>query len=188
MSRHGLIDFEQFYFNWLCSLVHIDQENTTYYILAKDMFNKEFISLVNHDENRAYDGMELRDECAEELGYSCWEETGEDMACNLLEMVIGLARRIDFETSDPYEEDETDRTSYWFWEMIDNLGLTEFDDDSYVDLEGQIFVGSILDRLVERRYDPDGEGGLFPLRYPKEDQRKVEIWYQMCAYLAERER
>lgn len=186
MSRHGMIDYEQYYFNWLCDLVHMDQEDTSYYILAKDLFRKEFVSLVEHDENRAYDGIELREECGEELEYPLYEHMS-DTECNLLEMLIGLARRIDFETSDPYDDGRGDRTSYWFWEMIDNLGLMAYDDESYVELEGQIYVDSILDALIDRRYCPNGTGGLFPLRYPEEDQTKVEIWYQMCAYLAENE-
>ena len=28
-------------------------------------------------------------------------------------------------------------------------------------------------------------GGFFPLAFPKEDQTKVEIWYQMSGYLEE---
>jgi hypothetical protein len=30
-------------------------------------------------------------------------------------------------------------------------------------------------------------GGFFPLTHPNDDQRKVEIWYQMNAYLDELE-
>ena len=183
MSRHGTIDVEQWYFNWLCDLIHADQIDRSYYILMKDLHKKEFTSIVEHDENRAYDGMELREECLKELGYPKYVTI--DGPCSVLEMLIGLARRMDFETSDPYEEEGHDRTTYWFWEMIENLGLTIFDDDSYVDMEGQIFVDSIVDRLVERRYEENGEGGIFPLRHTTEDQRDVEIWYQMHMYLAE---
>lgn len=182
MSRHGAIDINQWYFNWLCELVHIDNGDSSYYILAKNLFSKQFVSYVDHDENRAYDGMELREECLEELGYPKY--TRVEGPCNVLEMLVGLARRMDFETSDPYDA-VTDRTTYWFWEMIDNLGLMAFDDESYVEMEGQIFVDSIVDTFIERRYEPDGSGGLFPLKHSEDDQRKVEIWYQMCQYLAE---
>lgn len=186
MSRHGLIDIEQYYFNWLCDLVHIDQMDRSYWILAKDLYRAQFVSYVDHDENRAYDGIELRDECLRELGYPKYD--GLDGECSVLEMIVALARRMDFETSDPYdEEDDSDKTVYWFWEMMDNLGLTAFDDDSYVRLEGQIYVDAIIDTLVERRYESDGRGGLFPIQDADEDQRDVEIWYQMAAYLAERE-
>ncbi len=60
-------------------------------------------------------------------------------------------------------------------------------------------VDMILDRMVERTYKRNGEGGLFPLRgpkccgdvlieegvYPLRDQRGVEIWYQMCDWMLE---
>jgi hypothetical protein len=30
-----------------------------------------------------------------------------------------------------------------------------------------------------------GLGGMFPLEDPREDQRAIEIWYQMMAYINE---
>jgi hypothetical protein len=46
-------------------------------------------------------------------------------------------------------------------------------------------VEEILYALIWRTYDPDGVGGFFPLAWPKEDQTKIEIWYQMNAYAKE---
>jgi hypothetical protein len=46
-------------------------------------------------------------------------------------------------------------------------------------------VNQILTNLVERTYQKNGKGGLFPLKQPAKDQRRVEIWYQMAAYLNE---
>jgi hypothetical protein len=39
---------------------------------------------------------------------------------------------------------------------------------------------------VNREYDPDGRGGLFPLDGTHANQREVELWYQMQAYIIER--
>lgn len=179
-----MLDIERDYFNWLCDLVHIDQGHRSYWIVARDLWRKEFVSYVDHDENRGYDGLELRDEFLSEGGMPNYGEI--DGECSVLEMMIALARRMDFETSDPYDDEYTmDRTSFWFWEMMDNLGLLKFDDDSYVQLDGQTYVDTIIDNLVERRYRRDGRGGLFPLVGECEDQREIEIWYQMAAYLAE---
>lgn len=175
---------EQDYFNWLCDQVHVDQIERSYWLLAKDLYHKEFIARIDHDENRASDGLELREEFVRENRYD--EELDIDKGCSILEMLIALARRMDFETSDPNDPyDTNDSTSYWFWEMIDNLNLIEFDDDSYIELDGQTYVDWILDGLIERQYEPNGDGGLFPLRGMCEDQREVEIWYQMSAYLME---
>ena len=178
-------DTEQDYFHWLCEMAHIDQENRSYWILAKDLHKRVFYPIVEHDDNRAMDGLELREQYLSQHGYYKYLEIPGE--CTMLEMLLGLAQRMDFETSKPIDEDYQDQTAYWFWEMMDNLGLIEFDDDSYVEFEGQIYVDVILDDFLERRYSPNGAGGLFPLRRTKRDQRKVEIWYQMSAYLAEQE-
>lgn len=177
-------DVNQDYFRWLCDIVHIDQGDRSYWILAKDLHQKEFYSLIAHDENRASDGLELREEYLGSVGYPKYVDIGGE--CSVFEMLIALARRMDFETSDPYDvHDSTDRTSYWFWEMIDNLGLLPFSDDSYVEYGGMTQVDSILDIFLERGYKWNGQGGLFPLSMASEDQRDVEIWYQMAAYLNE---
>ena len=40
--------------------------------------------------------------------------------------------------------------------------------------------------FMERRYDNDGSGGgLFPLHAPDRNQRRVELWYQINAYILE---
>lgn len=181
------LDTKRDYFNWLCDLVHIDQIERSYWILAKDLFRKEFIAIIEHDENRASDGIELREEYMREFDPDGYLDLDED--CSVLEMMIALAKRMDFETSDPNDPNDVyDTTSYWFWEMIENLGLIEFDDRSYVDLDGQTYVEWILDGLIDRQYESNGDGGLFPLRDAHEDQRHVEIWYQMSAYLMEHHR
>ena len=179
-------NIEQDYFHWLCELVHIDQEERSYWLLAKDLYHAEFYALIERDENRAADGLELREEYLSETGYPDFIDIHGE--CSVFEMIVGVARRIDFQTRDPFEEggDSCDRTAYWFWEMMENLGLTEFSDDVYMQVEGFDIVDSIINQLVERQYESDGNGGLFPLRYPAEDQRNTEIWYQMCAYLNEK--
>jgi len=180
------MDTEQEYFNWLCDLIHIDQIERTYWLLAKDLYRKPFIALIDHDDNRCSDGIELREEFLRDYERDGYLDMGRE--CSMLEMMIALARRIDFATSDPNDIYNTDTTSYWFWEMIDNLGLIEFDDDSYVELDGQTYVDWILDGFVNRQYSENGEGGLFPLDGDCEDQREVEIWYQMNAYLEKHNR
>ena len=184
MMPRQTVDIDQDYFHWLCEMVHIDQENASWWLVAKDLYNHEFIAIVDRDENRALDAFALRERFLEDEGYS--EDDYVDGYCNVLEMLIALAQRMDFETSDAYE-DASDKTAYWFWEMLDNLGLTAFDDDSYVELEGQTYVDKIIDDFVERQYDYDGEGGIFPMKNCKRDQRDVELWYQMSAYLCEHE-
>lgn len=179
-------DIEQDYFTWLCELIHIDQMETSYLNLARDLHHRKFYSLVDHDENRARDGQELRENYLREINYPKYVDIEGD--CSILEMLIALAKRMDFETSNPFDLDgSVDRTTFWFWEMIDNLGLINFSDDVYYQYGGVNKVDKILDRFIQRKYAKDGSGGLFPLEYPPCDQRNVEIWYQMNSYLSERE-
>lgn len=188
MSHGYGFDPEQDYFHWLCELVHIDQGDASYWILAKDLHQKKFYSLIAHDENRGYDGLELREEYLRDIGYPKYISI--DGECSVFEMLIGLARRIDFETSNPYDfDDRTDRTAYWFWEMLDNLNLIQFSDDAYAELKDQavVAVDWILENFLRRNYNPDGYGGLFPLKNCHENQCNVEIWYQLSAYLLEHE-
>lgn len=174
---------KQDYFQWLCNIVEIGTENAPYWLLAKDLHSKEFVWYIPNDDNRAMDGEELREE------YLYTNHGGKKLRvvngpCTMLEMLIALARRIGFEVSDP--DDDCDFTYKYFWELLGNLGLTMYHDDVYYELSGPEVCNSVLNILVNRDYCSNGEGGLFPLRNRVEDQRQVEIWYQMSAYINER--
>lgn len=177
-------NIHQAYFQWLCNMIRATDGEKSWWILMKDLYHKKFYSIVAHDENRAFDGLELREDFYKEIWYPKYEEIKGE--CSLLEMLIGLARRIGYETMDPYSDVE-DTTAFWFWEMIKNLGLMIYDDEHYAENHGNYFVEEILDDFVERRYKRNGKGGLFPLERSRKDQRRIEIWYQMSAYLNERE-
>lgn len=177
-------DLKQDYFDWLCDIIHVDQFDHSWRLLMKDLYSTSFYSIVPHDENRAGDGLELRAEYMRDTWLPAGAEIEGD--CTMLEMLIALARRINFEEIDPYNNSQTDKTSSWFWEMLDNLGLKSFDDNSYADLGGGKNVKKIIDRFLDREYRRSGEGGLFPLRGTRKDQRRIEIWYQMAEYLAEK--
>jgi hypothetical protein len=172
--------FEGIYFNWLCAKV-IDTRNTlpsmTYWRLFKQLHTTEFVWLINMDENRAAYGKELRREfliAADAPDNPEWREV---LGCSVFEMIIALSRDLDFQTDDSYQQ--------WFWELLTNLGINEFHDASDYDPQE---VDDILSTFIWRTYSYDGQGGLFPLRDPKQDQRKVEIWYQFFDYLRDQDR
>ena len=85
-------DINQDYFEWLCEMIHVDQIDRSYWILMRDLHNKKFVSFIPHDENRAYDGLELRDDYLREIWYSKYEEI--EGECSVLEMLIGLESAI----------------------------------------------------------------------------------------------
>ena len=77
------------------------------------------------------------------------------------------------------------RTGYYFGVLIRNLKLNKLTDENWDILNGDFFVEDAVFRVINRQFDYDGKGGLFPLRHPNEDQRCDEIWYQMHAWLNE---
>lgn len=170
----------QDYFDWLCNLIRVDDGQDSYWILAKELHHKEFRYIVANDDNRAADGEYLRKEYIS--GNPRMDINHLNMPCSVFEMLVALARRMDFELSDL---DNRDRTHKYFWELIDNLGLMEFTDEEYSYRQASLSVDSILEIFLNREYRQDGRGGLFPLKNPSKDQRKVELWYQMNAYINE---
>lgn len=176
MSAPNLDDV---YFDWLCSLTAQTDDPTvprSFRYLAAALYSTSFRWFVRNDGNRAEDGKELREEFLAVLGSRRVDEEWMNRECNLFEMLVALSRRAaDSSYGDPDE---------WFWVFIENLELARFTDNVYnheIDKE----VKETLWRLNSREYGRDGTGGLFPLRNASRDQRRVEIWYQMHAYLLE---
>lgn len=166
------------YINWLYGQIAEGQpEYSNYKYMLDILENTEFKAYILMDENRIGDGASLYENFYHGL-YSDRKE------CSVLEMLIGLAYRCDDVMSD---QTKGDRVSDWFWRFVNNLGLTKFTDD-LVELNPELYLREmheIVDIFVERRYDYDGKGGIFPLQNPPGDERKVEIWYQMMAWLNE---
>lgn len=87
----------------------------------------------------------------------------------MLEMFIGLAERGAYQTGDEMAD--------WFYTFMVNLGLDQ--------TLSSTKIHRTLQRVNERTYSSSGQGGLFPLMNPVEDQREVDLWYQMSAYIIE---
>lgn len=178
MTLDGTLD--ERYLTWLVRQIEpVSNLNParSHYLMMAEMFRKEFTWFIPNDDNRFYDGLDVRQEFVN-------EEEGGDVPgnwfaepCSFLEMLIALARRMSFEST-PLEPD------YWFWQMLENLDLRSFKDDVWDD-DIRIHIVDVLDRVMDRKYHADGKQGLFPLRHPRTDQREVEIWYQSQQYLME---
>ena len=67
--------------------------------------------------------------------------------------------------------------------MMENLSLSDYISMSASDLED---ANEKLDNFVWRNYGRNGLGGIFPLRYSPNNQKKHGLWYQFCAYYDER--
>lgn len=158
------------YFEWMYNLACGDRfsRHISYRKLFMHLHDTEFIYYILKDENRAEDGAGLRRRFSGHSQYG---------PCSVLEMILALAIRCEENIMDNPEYG--DRTGQWFWGMINNLGLGAMDDNNY-DRE---YVESVLDRFMNRQYEPDGRGGLFTIRHCDKDLRNVEIWHQLCWYL-----
>lgn len=166
------------YRDWLCDIAGGMND---YQSLADQLYSTRFEYFVDGDVNRARDGERLRVDYSEETGFEA--NRNRDVPCSILEMLVALARRMDYQITDPSTNE--DNTGMYFWEMLDNLGL---DDLRFTDSEGvydPLEVGRIIDLFVRREYNSDGVGGIFPLKNPVRDQREVELWEQMNQYIFE---
>jgi hypothetical protein len=164
-------ELENKYFEWLYS--HIEKPNLDYWSLARILFRKEFIWFVANDDNRVEDGRELRYEFSYETNTKLTPEW-HSFGVSMLEMLIALSRRLSFQADGEPRD--------WFWELMANLDLVRFSDRYFSERDADK-IDQILDRVIWRTYSYSGDGGLFPLENPDRDQRHVEIWYQMNAYV-----
>lgn len=170
-------NLDELYFEWLygqISSVKLKNPSRTYWNLFRILFKKEFIWWVPNDDNRVEDGKDLRYEFLEDAKESATVDWL-DLGCSMLELFIGLSRRLAFETNaEPAE---------WFWELLENLDLRQYNDRVIIPCDE---VEAALDKVIWRTYKRNGSGGLFPLKRARQDQREVELWYQLGEYILER--
>lgn len=167
---------ERSYYNYLVRLVRTP-ESKRYTLLLEHLWRKEYYSILPNDQNRAKDGLFLRREVNE----------GQDFGpCRVLEMLIALSRRMEFQL---YGTDYDKTYKDLFWELVNNLDLIKFDNLEADKDAMYLEIDHILTNWIERRYSPDGHGGVFPLNNWQKssgiEQTEVEIWYQMMLYLSE---
>lgn len=187
MSKAGL---RERYFNWLCQQVgdSYPHHGYTYHKLLKLLFKIEFTFLMQMDEDRASDGINLR----LDFGYSISDgdntriksNDAQEIAmaigekpCSVLEMMVALSIRCEEHIME--DPDVGKRTGQWFWDMIVNLGLQSMDDSNY----NERYIHRIVDRFLNRQYEPNGKGGLFYIDNCYYNLKHSEIWYQMMWYL-----
>lgn len=177
MTSEGTV-YDQ-YFEWLANkVVSLRAKNPefTHWKLLRQFHCTPFEWFIPNDDNRVAHGLELRVAWVRETHQENPDREWLELSCSVLEMLIALSDRLAFEAGGS--------TGPWFWKLVENLDLRQYTDDIYeISIEEE--VDEVLDRLINRTYDRDGSGGLFPVRQDPRDQRKVEILYQMSSYLLE---
>lgn len=160
------------YLVWLISKVGgINRISDPYLEVITRLFNTQFMWSCPMDKNRAEDGLMLRyvfsqeQETDSEIEY-IFSNTG----CNMLEMMIALALRI--ENDYLAREGNIVYTDKWFFNMIYSLGFRN---------PNKWIFSDIMRRFFNHEYTREGDGGLFyiPNLDYSIDLRKEEIWVQM---------
>lgn len=167
-----------------------DDRRLTYDNLIKRLWLIHFVPSVGNDIDRAVDGTELRkryyDILAKNTGVyvrDVEDDLGEIFGpCRVLEMLIALSMRMYDLMQDLGVYNSVSR---WFWAIMENVNFDILDDDYW---ESDV-VGYDPDDYVEETcnhiMNHDGirseglEGGWFWVP----GWEKMEIWYQMHAYL-----
>lgn len=172
---------DELYFQWLYKQVadpDFQDQSMTYWEVLGMLYSTAFTvhPSVPNDDNRARDGKAERQRFLESEGIEEADADWMELDCSILELMVGLSRRLSFEADgEPH---------YWFWVLMENLGISDYNDRRRLPRRR---IEDILERLVHREYEPSGLGGFFPLRNPKKDQRTIELWDQMSAYILEQE-
>lgn len=186
---------QELYQEWLIDQLNGERGVYGYSELYRIMHDVPFLPVVEMDWNRNDDGLNLALEWAE-ASYSTDEQIADAMLaleqehvhidgfCTMLELTVVLARKMQFELTNS----EYDRPiKAWADVLIRNIGLQEyFNEQIEEDWDtAENAIIEILGSVIFRQYGWDGEGGFFPLAYPREDQREEELLNQMNNYIAE---
>lgn len=167
------------YFEWMYDLVCEGRfaREISYRKLLMRLHGTRFRYSIRNDSNRAADGIDLRYRFSHE--YADVEDVEQyiDGPCSVLEMILALAIRCEETIMD--DPMMGNRTGQWFWMMITNMGLGSMKDNVF----DRVHVDDVVERFLDRDYEPNGKGGLFVIRNCDDDLRNVEIWYQLCWYL-----
>ena len=166
------------YFDWMINLVNANRgpKEISYIKLLEYLHNTEFTYLILRDRNRAEDGVDLRYRFGMIRKHPEYPEYLSGPS-SVLEMMIALAIRCEECIMD--DPAYGNRTSQWFWGMIVSLGLGGMTDAIF----DRDYVEECLTRFLNREYERNGKGGLFTVKGTRRDMRKMEIWYQLNAYL-----
>lgn len=179
MRRDSIINE---YFNWLYGLVQGRRYSgqVSFRKLLMRLHDTEFRYSLPRDQNTADAGVDLRYRFAVTQGYEDDSDLVMDYLegpCSVLEMMVALSVYCEQHIMD--DPNIGDRTSQWFWEMIVNMGLGSMTDPRF----DKHYVDDVVERMLDREYDPDGRGGLFTVRHCDQDLRDVAIFHQLCWYI-----
>ena len=163
----------------MCCKVYDEEHGDEFEELLRFLDTIVWRNTVVRDSNRQSDGHDLR----YGFGYEYhipYREIDHMITgpVTVLEVLVAMAIR--GEVSIMSDSEYGDRTSVWFWSMIECMHLLdEYQDYGYFNWEN---VRIKVDNMMDRNFAPNGDGGLFVVNDPPQDMRTAEFWYQMNWY------
>ena len=134
------------YYEWLIGYVYDGRYTTSHSMLLQKLHDEIFRYTMAEDENIESFGRDMRFRYSFEEGEPCPDDSELEIVSSVLEAMVALAIKCE---DLKYEYEYGDRTAYWFWSMINSLGLMRYDDSHYDEYE----VTIILYNFFERNYD-----------------------------------
>lgn len=168
-------ELDSYYLLWLYTQIDDKSgfQSADYTRLMTAMHSVEFTYSIEFDDNRAEDGKQLRRDFMLDKNVDHVPEMWLQMSCSFLEMVIALADRMARMLDHPL--------GVCFWRLMENLGFADQNNDMF----DSLYVEDKIFNVIDRNYEYNGEGGLFPLEEPLGDQTDVELLYQLYSYIRE---
>lgn len=160
------------YFQWLLNKVN----GQDMILVCRYLHTRDFYWTVPYDSNREFAGKNLR------VDWECRDNFFNDYShldsgpASCFEVLVGIAIAMENQLWDP-NMPELSKENF-FHEMLRNLGLDDIRDHYNI-------MANIVDKWLDRDYEPNGKGGIFPLDNPFGDQTQIEIWDQMTQYINE---
>lgn len=142
------------YYSFLCSYLIPDWVTNDSYmvdsheILLKILLEKDYYFINPLDKNRAEDGISLRD-----IFVSNCDGNVPDGPCRILELLVAFAERIEFQIMS--DDNFGDRTSLWFWIMLENLNV-DFIDNMHYNNDSRSYLDTQIDRWLSNRFPAIG--------------------------------
>lgn len=177
----------QSYLGWLRKKAGISGE------LSNVLYATDFEWSHKEDDIREKDGLELRQKYAEEMAEQ-HEKSEQEMdkiaksvhgKCSVFEVILKLCMQMDAMVN---EGESGEMTPQFFELLCKNMGVWDKDDEDFDHWpkETEAFWKARMNDFMQRKYASDGSnGGLFPLKNAKKDQRKEGLWRQMNDWISE---
>ena len=165
------------YYRYLCGQLN-GSKYKKYSELISLLYNITFMDISGLDRNRVADAKNMY-----KAYFESEDAVPDEDRCqpSVFEVLLALSIRCEQDIMGVPGSDENDK---WFWIMLDNLGLLDFENKK-INRISVLEIRRIVDIFLRREYEFDGLGGILPLKNAENDQRKVELWYQLSSYLNE---